>query len=150
MKKQNTKLKNFKNKNLGFSLVEIMVVIAIIGILATMILPNVLGSQEQANEQKITADIVALENALSQYHLDNNRYPTTEQGLQALVNRPNLDPLPRNYRNGGYIKRLPNDPYGNEYFLLSPGENSDIDIFSAGKDGQSGTNDDFGNWMIGK
>ena len=140
---------NPKNKQSGFSLVEVMVVIAIIGILATMILPNILGSQEQANEQKIVADIVAIENALSQYHLDNNRYPTTEQGLEALVRKPSYDPVPRNYRNGGYIKRLPNDPYGNSYLLLSPGENSNIDIFSSGKDGQPGTGDDFGNWMIG-
>lgn len=133
----------------GFSLVEVMVVIAIIGILATMILPNVLGSQEQANQQKVTADIVALENALAQYHLDNGMFPTTEQGLEALVVRPNLDPQPRNYRNGGYIKRLPQDPYGNDYLLLNPGEYDDIDIFSAGPDGQPGTDDDFGSWMIG-
>ncbi|TDP40166.1 type II secretion system protein G (GspG) [Idiomarina aquatica] len=133
----------------GFSLVEVMVVIAIIGILATMILPNVLGSQEQANQQKVTADIVALENALAQYHLDNGMFPTTEQGLQALVNRPNSDPQPRNYRNGGYIKRLPQDPYGNDYLLLNPGEYDDVDIFSAGPDGQPGTDDDFGSWMIG-
>lgn len=134
----------------GFSLVEVMVVIAIIGILATMILPNVLGSQEQANKQKVTADIVALENALAQYHLDNGMFPTTEQGLEALVQRPNMDPQPRNYRNGGYIKRLPQDPYGNDYLLLNPGEYDDIDLFSAGPDGQPGTDDDFGSWMIGQ
>lgn len=134
----------------GFSLVEVMVVIAIIGILATMILPNVLGSQEQANKQKVTADIVALENALAQYHLDNGMFPTTEQGLEALTNRPNSDPQPRNYRNGGYIKRLPQDPYGNDYLLLNPGEYSDVDIFSAGPDGQPGTDDDMGSWMIGQ
>ncbi|WP_404403009.1 type II secretion system major pseudopilin GspG [Idiomarina seosinensis] len=134
----------------GFSLVEVMVVIAIIGILATMILPNVLGSQDQANKQKVTTDIVALENALAQYHLDNGMFPTTEQGLQALVNRPNSEPQPRNYRNGGYIKRLPQDPYGNDYLLLNPGEHDDIDIFSAGPDGQPGTDDDFGSWMIGQ
>lgn len=134
----------------GFSLVEVMVVIAIIGILATMILPNVLGSQEQANKQKVTADIVALENALAQYHLDNGMFPTTEQGLEALINRPTMDPQPRNYRNGGYIKRLPEDPYGNEYLLLNPGEYDDVDIFSPGPDGQPGTDDDFGSWMIGQ
>lgn len=141
-----TVVKNTK----GFSLVEVMVVIAIIGILATMVLPNVLGNQERANQQKVIADIVALENALAQYHLDNNRYPTTEQGLEALVNRPNLDPQPRNYRNGGYIRRLPQDPYGNDYLLLNPGEYSDVDIFSPGPDGQSGTDDDYGSWMIGE
>lgn len=139
-----------KNSAKGFSLVEVMVVIAIIGILATMVLPNVLGNQERANQQKVIADIVALENALAQYHLDNNRYPTTEQGLEALVNRPNLDPQPRNYRSGGYIRRLPQDPYGNDYLLLNPGEYSDVDIFSPGPDGQAGTDDDYGSWMIGE
>lgn len=134
----------------GFSLVEVMVVIAIIGILATMILPNVLGSQEQANQQKVEADIVALENALAQYHLDNGMFPTTEQGLEALVRRPSMDPQPRNYRNGGYIKRLPEDPYGGSYLLLNPGEYDQVDIFSAGPDGQPGTDDDFGSWMIGQ
>ena len=102
----------------GFSLVEVMVVIAIIGILATMVLPNVLGNQERANEQKVIADLVALENALAQYHLDNGMFPTTEQGLQALVTEPNLDPQPRSYRSGGYIRRLPQDPYGNELSLI--------------------------------
>ncbi|RUO75787.1 type II secretion system major pseudopilin GspG [Idiomarina seosinensis] len=139
-----------KGKSQGFSLVEVMVVIAIIGILATMVLPNVLGNQQRANEQKVIADIVALENALAQYHLDNSSYPTTEQGLEALVERPNLDPQPRNYRQGGYIRRLPQDPYGNDYLLLNPGEYSDIDIFSPGPDGQPGTDDDFGSWMIGE
>ena len=118
-------------KNQGFSLVEIMVVIAIIGILATMILPNVLGSQEQANQQKVTADLVSLENALAQYHLDNGMFPTTEQGLEALVERPNVDPQPRNYRSGGYIQRLPQDPYGNDYMLLNPGEYDNVDDQSA-------------------
>ena len=133
----------------GFSLVEVMVVIAIIGILATMVLPNVLGNQEKANEQKVIADIVALENALAQYHLDNGMFPTTEQGLEALVNEPNMDPQPRSYRSGGYIRRLPPDPYGNDYLLLNPGQYDDVDIFSPGPDGQPGTDDDFGNWMIG-
>ncbi|MCP1339201.1 type II secretion system major pseudopilin GspG [Idiomarina sp. M1R2S28] len=133
----------------GFSLVEVMVVIAIIGILATMVLPNVLGNQQKANEQKVIADIVALENALAQYHLDNGMFPTTEQGLEALVNEPNMDPQPRSYRNGGYIRRLPQDPYGNDYLLLNPGQYDDVDIFSPGQDGQPGTDDDFGNWMIG-
>ena len=133
----------------GFSLVEVMVVIAIIGILATMVLPNVLGNQEKANEQKVIADIVALENALAQYHLDTGMFPTTEQGLEALVDEPNIDPEPRSYRSGGYIRRLPQDPYGNDYLLLNPGQYDDIDIFSAGPDGQPGTEDDFGRWMIG-
>ncbi|MDN7136839.1 type II secretion system major pseudopilin GspG [Pseudidiomarina sp. 1ASP75-14] len=132
----------------GFSLIEVMVVIVILGLLATMILPNVLGSAEQANRQKVKSDIVALENALSQYKLDNGMFPTTEQGLEALLNEPTTEPTPRNYRRGGYIQRLPQDPYGSDYLLLSPGEYSDIDIFSAGEDRQPGTEDDIGNWNL--
>ncbi|RUO80298.1 type II secretion system protein GspG [Idiomarina tyrosinivorans] len=139
-----------KRTQQGFSLVEVMVVIAIIGILATMVLPNVLGNQKKANQQKVIADLVALENALAQYHLDNGMFPTTEQGLEALVREPTVDPMPRSYREGGYIKRLPQDPYGTDYLMLNPGEYSDVDIFSAGPDGQPGTEDDYGNWMIGQ
>jgi general secretion pathway protein G len=135
-------------KNKGFSLIEVMVVIVILGLLATLILPNVLGSADQANRQKVKSDIIALENALSQYKLDNGVFPTTEQGLEALINEPTVDPMPRNYRRGGYIQRLPLDPYGSEYMLLSPGEYRDIDIFSAGEDRQPGTEDDIGNWNL--
>ncbi|EKE85217.1 type II secretion system major pseudopilin GspG [Idiomarina xiamenensis] len=134
----------------GFSLIEIMVVVVIIGILATLILPNVVGSSEQAERQKVIADLVALENALAQYRLDNGNYPSTEQGLQALVREPNGSPTPRNYRRGGYIKRLPQDPYGNDYMMLNPGQYGDVDIFSPGPDNEPGTDDDFGNWMIGQ
>lgn len=135
-------------KQTGFSLIEVMVVIAILGLLASLILPNVLGSADQANRQKARTDIIALENALAQYRLDNGTFPSTEQGLEALTEEPNVDPRPRNYRRGGYIQRLPADPWGNEYLLLSPGEFGDIDIFSAGPDGQTGTDDDIGNWNI--
>lgn len=136
------------NKAKGFSLIEVMVVIVILGLLATMILPNVLGSADQANRQKVKSDIVALENALSQYKLDNGVFPTTEQGLEALLEEPMSEPRPRNYRRGGYIQRLPLDPYGSEYVLLSPGEFRDIDIFSVGEDRQAGTDDDIGNWNL--
>ncbi|MBY6063767.1 type II secretion system protein GspG [Pseudidiomarina sediminum] len=136
------------NKAKGFSLIEVMVVIVIIGLLATLILPNVLGSADQANRQKVKADIVALENALSQYKLDNGVFPTTEQGLEALLEEPMSEPRPRNYRRGGYIQRLPLDPYGSEYVLLSPGEFGDVDIFSLGEDRQAGTDDDIGNWNL--
>ncbi|PTB83272.1 type II secretion system protein GspG [Pseudidiomarina aestuarii] len=134
-------------KQKGFSLLEIMVVIAILGLLAALIVPNVIGASDSANRQKARTDIVSLENALAQYRLDNGVYPTTEQGLQALVEEPQIDP-PRNYRRGGYIARLPNDPYGNAYLMLNPGEYGDIDIFSAGPDGQAGTEDDIGNWNL--
>ena len=135
-------------RNKGFSLIEVMVVIVILGLLATLILPNVLGSADQANRQKVKSDIIALENALSQYKLDNGMFPTTEQGLEALINEPTIDPLPRNYRRGGYIQRFPLAAYGSEYMLLSPGEYRDIDIFSAGEDRQPGTEDDIGNWNL--
>ncbi|KFZ31338.1 general secretion pathway protein GspG [Pseudidiomarina salinarum] len=137
-----------KQKQQGFSLLEIMVVVAIIGLLASLILPNVIGAGEQADRQKAITDIGQLENALDQYRLDNSRYPTTEQGLEALVREPTVDPLPRNYRRGGYIKRLPTDPWGAEYLLLSPGEHGDVDIFSVGPDAQAGTEDDIANWNL--
>lgn len=137
-----------KMKQQGFSLLEIMVVVAIIGLLASLILPNVIGAGEQADRQKTITDIGQLENALDQYRLDNSRYPTTEQGLEALVREPTIDPMPRNYRRGGYIKRLPTDPWGAEYLMLSPGEHGDVDVFSAGPDAQAGTEDDIANWNL--
>ncbi|MGL5464984.1 MAG: GspG family T2SS major pseudopilin variant ExeG, partial [Aeromonas veronii] len=105
-------------------------------------------NKEKADQQKAVSDIVALENALDMYKLDNNRYPTTEQGLDALVTKPSIDPAPRSYRDGGYIKRLPQDPWGNPYQLLSPGQFGKIDIFSMGLDGEAGTDDDIGNWNL--
>ena len=130
----------------GFTLLEIMVVIVILGILASLVVPNLMGNKEQADHQKAVSDIVALEKALDMYKLDNTRYPTTDQGMQALVNKPDSDPVPRNYKDGGYIKRLPADPWQNEYQLLSPGEHGKLDVFSMGPDGEAGTEDDIGNW----
>ena len=132
----------------GFTLLEVMVVIVILGILASLVVPNLMGNKEKADQQKAVSDIVALENALDMYKLDNNRYPTTEQGLDALVNKPTASPEPRSYREGGYIKRLPQDPWGNQYQLLSPGQFGKLDIFSMGLDGEAGTDDDIGNWNL--
>lgn len=132
----------------GFTLLEIMVVIVILGILASMVVPNLMGNKEKADRQKAVSDIVALENALEMYKLENSRFPTTEQGLEALVTKPESDPVPRNYREDGYIKRLPMDPWGNAYQMLSPGEHGKIDVFSMGLDGESGTEDDIGNWNL--
>ena len=132
----------------GFTLLEIMVVIVIHGILASIVVPNLMGNKEKADRQKAVTDIVALENALDMYKLDNSRYPTTEQGLEALVTKPSGDPEPRNYRDGGYIKRLPKDPWGNDYQLMSPGEHGKIDVFSMGLDGEAGNDDDVGNWNM--
>ncbi|CAG9298381.1 type II secretion system major pseudopilin GspG [Celerinatantimonas diazotrophica] len=132
----------------GFTLLEVMVVMVIIALMATLIVPNLLGNKEKADQKKAQADVVALENALQMYKLDNGRYPTTEQGLKALVQKPQSAPIPRDYRHGGYIRRLPNDPWGNPYQMRSPGEHGDIDVFSDGPDGQPGTKDDIGNWNI--
>ena len=132
----------------GFTLLEIMVVIVILGILASLVVPNLMGNKEQADHQKAVSDIVALENALDMYKLDNSRYPSTDQGMNALVTKPDSEPAPRNYKDGGYIKRLPADPWQNEYQLLSPGEHGKLDVFSMGPDGEAGTEDDIGNWGL--
>ncbi|AUI85033.1 type II secretion system protein GspG [Vibrio azureus] len=137
-------------KQQGFTLLEVMVVIVIIGILASVVVPNLLGNKDKADKQKVITDIVALENALDMYKLDNSVYPTTDQGLEALVTMPS-NPEPRNYRDGGYIKRLPKDPWGYEYQYLSPGDNGQVDIFSLGADGQEGgegSQADIGNWNM--
>jgi len=132
----------------GFTLLEIMVVIVILGILASLVVPNLMGNKEQADRQKAVSDIVALENALDMYKLDNSRFPTTEQGLEALVTKPQSEPEPRNYKEDGYIRRLPQDPWGNAYQLMSPGEHGKIDVFSMGLDGEAGSDDDIGNWNM--
>jgi general secretion pathway protein G len=136
-------------KSQGFSLLELMVVIVIIGILASMIVPNIMGSQERANVQKAVSDITALEGSLSLYKMDNYDYPSTEQGLEALVEQTDIEPEPRRFPEGGYIKRLPQDPWGNDYVLLNPGEQGRMDVFSAGPDREAGTEDDIGNWNLG-
>lgn len=143
-------MNNKRNSQSGFTLLEVMVVVVILGILASFVVPNLLGNKEKADQQKAITDIVALENALDMYKLDNSVYPSTDQGLEALVTKPS-SPEPRNYRDGGYIKRLPSDPWGNDYQYLSPGDNGNIDIFTLGADGQEGgeaANADIGNWNI--
>ncbi|NOH96153.1 type II secretion system major pseudopilin GspG [Vibrio sp. 99-70-13A1] len=143
-------MKNKMKKQSGFTLLEVMVVVVILGVLASFVVPNLLGNKEKADQQKAITDIVALENALDMFKLDNSVYPTTDQGLDALVSKPS-SPEPRNYRDGGYIKRLPNDPWGNAYQYLSPGDNGTIDIFTLGADGQEGGEGvmaDIGNWNM--
>ncbi|PKH22437.1 type II secretion system protein GspG [Enterobacterales bacterium CwR94] len=132
----------------GFTLLEIMVVIVILGILASLVIPSLMGNKDRADHQKAVSDIVTLENALDMYKLDNGRYPTTEQGLKALVTAPTLAPLPRNYRSDGYIRRLPQDPWGNDYRLISPGVQGAFDLFSVGPDGEPDTADDINNWQL--
>ncbi|WP_100658556.1 type II secretion system major pseudopilin GspG [Alteromonas flava] len=135
-------------KNKGFSLIEVMVVILIIGIMTAIVAPNIIGNQEEAQLKKAAIDIQNLESALQMYKLRNNVFPTTEQGLDALVNEPTIEPLPKNFPVGGFINRLPDDPWGNPYNLISPGELGLIDIYSNGPDQQAGTEDDIGNWNI--
>ncbi|HKM15395.1 MAG TPA: type II secretion system major pseudopilin GspG [Marinospirillum sp.] len=138
-------------KQKGFTLLEVMVVLVIIGLLVAIVAPNVLDNQDKAMVQKARADISSLEQALEMYRLDNFTYPTTGQGLDALVKKPSVAPEPKNYRGDGYIRRLPSDPWGNAYQYRSPGEKSRIDIFSFGADGRIGGEDlnaDIGNWDL--
>ncbi len=135
----------------GFTLLEIMVVMVILAALAAVVVPNVLGNKEKADQKKVVVDISSLEQALDMYKLDNANYPSTDQGLMALVSKPQGEPAPRNYRQDGYIKRLPRDPWGFEYQYANPGAHGKVDIFSLGSDGQEGGQDsatDIGNWNM--
>jgi general secretion pathway protein G len=135
----------------GFTLIEIMVVVVIIGLLAAVILPNVFGRVEQAKITKAKSDIQGLETALTMYKLDNYKYPSTDLGLGALSQRPN-DPSVRNWPEGGYIKRISKDPWGNAYQYVFPGtRGQEYDLYSFGADGQEGgegPNADIGNWNL--
>ncbi|KAA0514953.1 type II secretion system major pseudopilin GspG [Enterobacter kobei] len=135
-----------KERQRGFTLMELMVVIVIMGVLASLVVPNLMGNKDRADRQKAASDIIALENALDMYKLDNHRYPTTEQGLEALITAPAQAPRAENYNPDGYIRRLPADPWGNDYILISPGEHGAIDIMSTGSDAETGTEDDIHNW----
>ena len=136
-------------KSAGFSLVEILVVLVIMGLLISVVAPTVLNRADEARVQKAQADFKAIETALKIYRLDNYVYPTTEQGLEALIAPSTLDPEPRNFKEGGYLEDLPIDPWGRPYLYLHPGENGEVDIYSLGADGLSGgegQNADIGNW----
>jgi general secretion pathway protein G len=122
----------------GFTLVEIMVVVIIIGLLAGIVVPNVMDNLDKANVQKARADFSSLQTALKLYRIDNFNYPTTEQGLEALVTKSSIAPVPRNFKASGYIDNLNKDPWGNEYQYMSPGEGHEYDIYSLGADGVSG------------
>ncbi|GHC40973.1 type II secretion system protein GspG [Alcaligenes pakistanensis] len=131
----------------GFSLIEVMVVVVIMGIMAALVVPSLMDRPDQARAVAARQDIAALTQALKLYRLDNGRYPTTVQGLSALQQRPAQPPEPRNWRS--YMDRLPNDPWGNPYQYLQPGVHGEIDVFSLGADGQAGgtgSDADIGNW----
>lgn len=135
----------------GFTLLEIMVVVVIIGILAALVMPKIISRPDEARAIAAKQDIASLMQALKLYRLDNQRYPVTEQGLQALVTRPASAPNPPNWKAGGYVERLPKDPWGNPYQFLNPGVNGEIDVFSFGADGVSGgegNNADIGSWAL--
>lgn len=137
----------------GFSLVEILVVLVIMGLLISVVAPTVLNQADDARVQKVYADFKAIETALKIYRLDNYVYPTSEQGLEALVEPSTLDPEPRNFKKGGYLAEAPLDPWGRPYLYLSPGENGEFDLYTLGADGLSGGEDqnaDIGNWKSGE
>ena len=140
-----------KKQQAGFTLIEIMVVIVIIGILASVVVPRVMDNPDKARAAKAKHDIQALESALDIYRLDNFTYPTTDQGLEALVSKPGGSPEPKNWKNGGYIKKLRKDPWGNDYLYMSPGQHGEIDIYSLGADGAPGGDGvyaDIGSWDL--
>ena len=145
-------MKSYTSKQSGFSLIEILVVLVIMGLLISVVAPMVLNRADEARIQKVHADFKSIETALKIYRLDNYNYPTTEQGLQALIKPSSLSPQPRNFKEGGYLAEIPMDPWGRPYLYLSPGENSQVDIYTLGADGISGGDDqntDIGNWESG-
>ena len=135
----------------GFTLIEIMVVIVILGVLAALVVPRVLERPDEARTIAAKSDIATVMQALKLYRLDNQRYPSAEQGLAALVSKPEQPPVPANWKAGGYLERLPKDPWGRLYVYLNPGVRGEIEVFSFGADGQqggSGIDTDVGSWDL--
>ncbi len=140
---------NNTQRQRGFTLIEIMVVIVILGVLAALVVPKIMSRPEEARVVAAKHDISAIGQALKLYKLDNGSYPTTEQGLKALIAKPSVAPVPNNWKTGGYLDKLPQDPWGRDYQYLSPGVKGEIDVFSFGADGAvggEGTDADIGSW----
>ncbi len=125
-------------KTRGFTLIELMVVVLILGVLAALIVPNVIGRSDDAKAAAAKQDVASLMQALKLYRLDNGRYPSADQSINALVAKPAIEPLPPNWKTGGYIERLPKDPWGNAYVYANPGVHAEIDVMSYGADGKPG------------
>jgi general secretion pathway protein G len=141
---------SMKNQR-GFTLIEIMVVVVILGILAAIVVPRLLNEPEKARRISAATQIRSFEEALGIFKLENGFYPSTEQGLQALVEKPTVGRIPNRYKEGGYIRKIPLDPWGQPYLYLSPGVHGDFDLFSYGPDGESGgegENADVANWNL--
>ena len=137
----------------GFTLIEVLVVVVILGILAAVVVPRIMDQPDKAAVVRAKQDVQGLVTALNLYKLDNFSYPSTQQGLEALVQPPTGTPPAPNWKQGGYLDRLQRDPWGNPYQYLSPGRNGEFDVYSLGKDGQpggDGYNADVGNWKIGR
>lgn len=140
-----------KSRQGGFTLLEVMVVVVIIGIIAALVVPKIISRPDEARAIAARQDIASLMQALKLYRLDSQRYPMTEQGLLALVARPATAPIPPNWKAGGYLERLPKDPWGNPYQYLNPGLHGEIDVFSLGADGApggEGNDADIGSWSL--
>ncbi len=144
-------MRQLRGKSQGFTLIEIMVVVVILAILAALIVPKIMSRPDEARVVAARQDISTIMQALRLYRLDNLRYPTTEQGLMALAAPPTIAPAPPNWKAGGYLERLPRDPWGNPYQFLNPGLRGEIDVFSFGADGIAGgqgTDADVGSWNL--
>lgn len=143
--------RNIYSNQRGFTLIEIMVVVVILGILAALVVPRFLDRPEEARRTKAAVDIKGLEEALALYKLDNGFFPSTDQGLKALVDKPETGRIPNKYAEGGYLKKVPVDPWGQPYVYVSPGAHDDYDIISYGADGEpggEGNNADIESWNL--